>query len=76
MKKLKSLKLSSLSKSALKEREMSKIYGGAYCAWSDYNRAANENEGKCSCACSGDYYSQGKVYNGDFYNQSSAWGYC
>lgn len=68
MKELKKLKLSSLSKSSLKEREMGRIYGGNYCVWSNANKKANNDSGKCSCSCSGDYYgADGLKHNGDFY---------
>lgn len=76
MKELKKLKLNSLSKSGLKDREMGRIYGGNYCVWGNENRDANEGSGKCSCSCSGDYYTGGLKSNGDFYLNSSAWGYC
>ena len=59
MKKLNSIKLNGLNKSNLELREMSRIYGGNYCAFGDYNLKANEGQGKCSCYCSfsNDYYS-------------------
>ena len=62
MKGNKELKLNSLSISNLKEHEMSKIYGGNYCALSVENQRYNEYYGFCTCICfdSGtgqDYYS-------------------
>ena len=77
MKKIDKLKLNSLNKSKIEDRDMSRIYGGNYCVWGNENRDANSGSGKCSCSCSnGDYYSQGLRSNGDFFKHTSAWGYC
>lgn len=76
MKKIEELKLNKINKSNLEKREMSRLHGGNYCAYSDDNKAANEESGKCSCSCgSGDYYS-GLNSNASFYKSTTAWGYC
>ncbi len=69
MKKITKLKLSEISKANMDEKELQNIHGGSYCAWGQTNRASNNDEGKCSCLCSGDYYS-GLHSNGDFMNAS------
>ncbi len=75
MKKLESLKLNALSKSNLKDREMGRIYGGNYCAFEGENKEANTGSGKCSCACSGDYYgSTGLNSQAEFYKYTTSWG--
>lgn len=51
MRKLEQLKLNSLSKADLKEREMDKLYGGNYCATAGANQTANGYQGLCSCNC-------------------------
>lgn len=61
MKELKRLKLTSLSKSNLKDREMSRICGGNYCATYGDNQRYNEDQDLCSCNCTDpesgkDYY--------------------
>lgn len=57
MKELKRLKLTSLSKSNLKDREMGRICGGNYCATYGDNQQYNEDQDLCSCHClGGDYY--------------------
>lgn len=77
MKKINKLKLNSINKSQIRDRDMSRIYGGNYCAFGDENKEANVKSGKCSCSCTnGDYYSQGLKSNGDFFKNTTAWGYC
>lgn len=56
MRNRKELKLNSLSQSSLKEREMSKIYGGNYCATYGDNQKYNEYYDVCSCNCLGGNY--------------------
>lgn len=65
MKELKRLKLNAISKSSMEDREMSKIYGGVYCAFGDDNRSANEGSGTCSCYCANGY---------GVYDERSSWG--
>ena len=80
MKKLKKLKLNSIGNSNLKDREMSRIYGGNNCHFDNYNRDANEESGKCSCSCGyytdhSDYYA-GLDKTAHFFKDTTAWTYC
>lgn len=52
---LKKLKLGSISKANMQDREMNKIFGGTYCAWGAENKQANIDQGKCSCYCANGY---------------------
>ena len=74
MKKISKLKIGQLNKANLEEREMNRLYGGNYCAWGPENAQANAGSGKCSCACSGDYYgSHGLEYLAPFFKYSTSW---
>ena len=57
------LKLSQLSKDSMTSRQQSQLMGGSFCYWSEENQAANDAQGKCSCACGGcDYYDAGGLH--------------
>jgi len=73
----KKLLLSQLNKDSMETRQMSRLFGGNYCAFSSENSSANAGSGVCSCVCSGDYYgSNGLDYYASFYKATNAWGYC
>lgn len=71
MKELKRLKLTSLSKSDLKDHEMGRICGGNYCATYGDNQKYNEDQGLCSCNCFDP--NPGQDYNSIRNNDASAY---
>lgn len=67
MKTICKLKLSDLNKSNIEKREMSRLYGGNFCAYGDENSQANDTAGKCSCLCDTKDYYDGLNSTGSFY---------
>lgn len=69
MKKLKVVKLNRINTSELKERELRRLQGGNYCAYSTVNNNANTDQGLCSSGPNGEPAS--------FLKNTTGWGsYC
>jgi natural product precursor len=63
------LKLNRISDYELKERELSHLHGGNYCAYSSANNSANTSAGLCSTGANGEPAS--------FMKDTTGWGpYC